>query len=69
MMWTQLAPKNMSTYDHLFCLQVANSWNADWGDDGFFKIVRGKNECGIEDFVCGGQMRIKSQDFDDEWKI
>ena len=27
---------------------VANSWNADWGDKGYFKIVRGKNECGIE---------------------
>jgi cathepsin B len=27
---------------------VANSWNEDWGEKGFFRIVRGKNECGIE---------------------
>ena len=47
---------------------MANSWNADWGDDGFFKIIRGRNECGIEEFVCAGQMRIKSEDFDPEWK-
>jgi len=28
---------------------VANSWNANWGEKGFFRIVRGTNECGIED--------------------
>jgi len=27
---------------------VANSWNPNWGDGGFFKILRGNNECGIE---------------------
>jgi len=27
---------------------VANSWNTFWGLDGFFKIKRGSNECGIE---------------------
>jgi len=27
---------------------VANSWNTNWGLDGFFKIKRGSNECGIE---------------------
>jgi len=30
---------------------VANSWNVHWGDQGFFKIIRGVNECGIEDEV------------------
>merc|ERR1712198_423234 len=30
---------------------ITNSWNADWGDNGFFKIVRGKNNCQIENFV------------------
>lgn len=26
----------------------ANSWNTDWGMNGFFKILRGSNHCGIE---------------------
>jgi len=33
---------------------VANSWNEDWGDKGFFKILRGKNECGIESGIVAG---------------
>jgi len=28
---------------------IANSWNPDWGDNGYFKILRGTDECGIED--------------------
>jgi cathepsin B len=32
----------------------ANSWTTGWGDKGFFKIVRGKNECGIEDEIFAG---------------
>jgi len=26
----------------------ANSWNTDWGEKGYFRILRGKDECGIE---------------------
>ncbi|XP_015795060.1 cathepsin B [Tetranychus urticae] len=33
---------------------VANSWNTDWGDKGYFKIRRGVNECGIEDHIVAG---------------
>lgn len=33
---------------------VANSWNSDWGDHGFFKILRGSNHCGIEEEVVAG---------------
>ena len=33
---------------------VANSWNTDWGDSGYFKILRGKNECGIESDITAG---------------
>ena len=34
---------------------VANSWNSEWGDNGFFKIKRGVNECNIEsDAVVAG---------------
>ena len=33
---------------------VANSWNSDWGDSGFFKIRRGSNECKFEDEMDAG---------------
>ncbi|XP_059146475.1 cathepsin B-like cysteine proteinase, partial [Physella acuta] len=33
---------------------VANSWNEDWGDKGFFKIAKGKNECSIESEIVAG---------------
>ncbi|CAG2064669.1 unnamed protein product [Timema podura] len=33
---------------------VANSWNSDWGDHGFFKILRGSDHCGIESQVSAG---------------
>ena len=28
--------------------KVANSWNPFWGEQGYFRIIRGVNECGIE---------------------
>ena len=37
---------------------VANSWNEDWGDKGFFKIARGSDECGIEDGVVAGLPKL-----------
>lgn len=30
---------------------VANSWNNDWGDNGYFKILRGENHCQIETYL------------------
>lgn len=33
---------------------AANSWNKQWGEDGFFRIKRGGNECGIESYITGG---------------
>jgi len=33
---------------------VANSWNPSWGDQGYFKILKGANECGIESSTNGG---------------
>lgn len=37
---------------------IANSWNSDWGDKGFFKIIRGKNDCGIEDDIVAGLPKV-----------
>ena len=37
---------------------VANSWNEDWGDKGFFRIYRGSNECGIEDEIVAGTPKL-----------
>ncbi|CAF0909619.1 unnamed protein product [Adineta steineri] len=38
---------------------VANSWNEDWGDNGFFKIIRGRDECGIESGIVAGAPKLK----------
>jgi hypothetical protein len=31
---------------------VKNSWAASWGEKGFIRLIRGKNKCGINNFVC-----------------
>jgi len=36
---------------------VANSWNEDWGDNGYFKILKGANHCGIEGQIVAGTPR------------
>ena len=33
---------------------VQNSWGTDWGINGYFKIKRGSNECGIEENIIVG---------------
>jgi cathepsin B len=33
-----------------------NSWNPTWGEGGMFKILRGKDECGIESSVVAGEV-------------
>ncbi|EYC28865.1 hypothetical protein Y032_0007g3465 [Ancylostoma ceylanicum] len=37
---------------------VANSWNTDWGEDGYFRILRGENHCDIEKAVVVGLPRL-----------
>ena len=34
---------------------AANSWSTRWGEEGYFRILRGENECGFEDYVWGGE--------------
>lgn len=34
---------------------IANSWNPSWGDKGYFKIIRGQDECGIESSAVAGK--------------
>ena len=36
---------------------VANSWNEDWGEKGFFRIARGSDECGIESQIAAGSYK------------
>ncbi|KAL3683056.1 hypothetical protein R1sor_001078 [Riccia sorocarpa] len=38
---------------------VANSWNAGWGENGYFRIIRGVNECGIEAEAVAGLPLVK----------
>lgn len=33
---------------------AANSWGTEWGENGFFKILRGVNHCGFEDSMRSG---------------
>jgi len=37
---------------------VNNQWTTYWGDNGQFKILRGSDECGIEDDVAAGDPNI-----------
>lgn len=39
------------TEDGVDYWKVANSWNPYWGEEGYFRIVKGTDECGIEDMV------------------
>ena len=33
----------------------ANSWNDAWGDKGYFKILKGHQECDIEKHILAGE--------------
>ncbi|KAJ9601418.1 hypothetical protein L9F63_000442 [Diploptera punctata] len=37
---------------------IANSWNTDWGENGFLRMLRGRNECSIEIGIVAGTPKI-----------
>lgn len=37
---------------------LANSWNERWGENGYFRILRGVNECGIENSAATGLPKL-----------
>ncbi|KYB26628.1 Tubulointerstitial nephritis antigen-like [Tribolium castaneum] len=41
--------------------KVANSWGPEWGENGYFRILRGSNECEIESFVLGTWAEVENK--------
>ena len=37
---------------------IANSWNSSWGENGYFRILKGVNECGIEGSASTGMPKL-----------
>ena len=37
---------------------IANSWNERWGENGYFRMLRGENECGIEGSAATGMPKL-----------
>ncbi|KAK6731317.1 hypothetical protein RB195_007656 [Necator americanus] len=37
---------------------IANSWNVLWGEEGYFRMIRGTNNCSLEEMIYAGMMKV-----------
>ena len=40
---------------------IANSWGVEWGEEGYFRILKGENECGIENEAYAGMPLLEKE--------
>ncbi|KAK2145643.1 hypothetical protein LSH36_667g01046 [Paralvinella palmiformis] len=53
---------NLLIYLSLDNRLCANSWGRDWGEDGYFRILRGTNESEIESFIVGIWAKVNGRE-------
>ncbi|RCN47336.1 papain family cysteine protease [Ancylostoma caninum] len=37
---------------------IANSWNVKWGEKGYFRMIRGEDNCNLESMIYAGMMKV-----------